>query len=139
MSRTFAVALVTLLATACLPPDDTEASEPAAPVCTATYQGPGTRTTTTCGIIYEQRCLNGNTSGADANCSYALTDAEAAACPYCAPHQSSPPPSSGGSNTSCNSSGVAYGCHDGAPFSCPASNTCYASYSQCTGSSECSF
>ena len=134
------LALLALLSASCEifePCDDCD-EEPSGPSCTSTYQGPTSGSgAATCERVFEQRCQDGNTAGANDNCQYALSEADAAKCPYCARRTSNNPDTGSGSGTACNSSGIAFGCFDAAPYSCPGSNTCFTSYSECTGTSPC--
>ncbi|MFP2933679.1 hypothetical protein ACLESO_52775 [Pyxidicoccus sp. 3LG] len=135
-------ALLALFSSSCdlaEPCDDCDA-ETSAPVCTSTYQGPTSGSVAgTCERIFEQRCQNGNTAGANDNCQYALSTEDAAKCPYCARRPSSNPSTGGGSGsgTTCNTSGVAFGCFDSAPYTCPDSSSCFGSYSECVSSPSC--
>lgn len=141
MARSLTFALFICLALACDPIESEPSSEPAKPVCTASYQGPtGTSAAGTCEIIYEQRCRDGNEYMADENCQYALSSDDAAACPYCpARQQPTTPGYGGGSSTSCNSSGVAYGCSEYAPYTCDESYECFESYSDCVNTPPCTY
>ncbi len=140
MRTLLSVTLLALLSSSCdlLEPCDDCDAETSEPVCTTTYQGPvGGSAAGTCEPIFEQRCQDGNTAGANANCQYALSEEDAARCPYCARRPSSNPGGGSGSDTACNTSGVAFGCFDAAPYSCPGSSTCFASYSECVSSPSC--
>lgn len=87
MRTLLSVTLLALFSTSCdfLEPCDDCDAETFEPVCTSTYQGPASGPVAgTCERIFEQRCLNGNTAGANDNCQYALGAEDAAKCPYCA-------------------------------------------------------